>query len=133
VETRALTPQLTMLRFTVGQAYVWRDGEELTLIDTGPAGSAPDIVEAMAALGRLRRIVLTHFHDDHTGSAAALATEGVQVLAHRADAPVIRGFRPGPPPAFRPVRGRQPPAHRLDQLRDLARRFHPGTRRTSGA
>ena len=35
-------PQLTLLRFTVGQAYVWRDGDELTLIDTGPAGSGPD-------------------------------------------------------------------------------------------
>ena len=99
----ALTSQLTMLRFTVGQAYVWRDGEELTLIDTGPAGSAPDIVGALAALGRLRRIVLTHFHDDHTGSAAALATGGVQVLAHRADAPIIRGDRPGPLPAFTPA------------------------------
>jgi glyoxylase-like metal-dependent hydrolase (beta-lactamase superfamily II) len=103
METRALTPQLTLLRFTVGQAYVWRDGDELTLVDTGPAGSGPDIAAVLAPLGRLRRIVLTHFHDDHAGSAAELATDGVQVLAHRADAPVIRGERPGPAPAFTPA------------------------------
>ena len=40
METRTLGPQLTLLRFSVGQAYVVRDGEELTLIDTGPAGPA---------------------------------------------------------------------------------------------
>ena len=57
----------------------------------------------LAPLGRLRRIVLTHFHADHAGSAAELATDGVQVLAHRADAPVIRGERPGPPPSFTPA------------------------------
>jgi glyoxylase-like metal-dependent hydrolase (beta-lactamase superfamily II) len=103
MQTRPLTSQLTLLRFSVGQAYVWRDGDELTLIDTGPAGSGPDIASALAPLGRLRRIVLTHFHDDHAGSAAELAAGGVQVLAHRADAPVIRGERPGPPPAFTPA------------------------------
>jgi glyoxylase-like metal-dependent hydrolase (beta-lactamase superfamily II) len=103
METRTLGPQLTLLRFSVGQAYVWRDGEELTLIDTGPAGSGPEITSVLAPLGRLRRIVLTHFHDDHAGSAAELATDGVQVLAHRADAPVIRGERPGPPPSFTPA------------------------------
>jgi glyoxylase-like metal-dependent hydrolase (beta-lactamase superfamily II) len=103
VEIRPLTHRLSMLRFTVGQAYLWRDGDELTLIDTGPAGSGPDIAAALAPLGRLRRIVITHFHDDHAGSAAALGTADVTVLAHRADAPIIRGDRPGPPPNFTPA------------------------------
>jgi glyoxylase-like metal-dependent hydrolase (beta-lactamase superfamily II) len=53
METRTLGPQLTLLRFSVGQAYVWRDGEELTLIDTGPAGSGPEITSVLAPLGRL--------------------------------------------------------------------------------
>jgi glyoxylase-like metal-dependent hydrolase (beta-lactamase superfamily II) len=36
--------------------------------------------------------VLTHAHQDHVGAAAEVAAWGdVTVLAHRADAPVIRG------------------------------------------
>lgn len=47
----------------------------------------------------MRRLVLTHFHEDHAGSAAAVAAWGdAEVLAHRADAPFIRGDEPGPPP-----------------------------------
>ncbi|WP_433555688.1 MBL fold metallo-hydrolase [Pseudonocardia xinjiangensis] len=96
-----LTPRLHLLRFPVGQAYLWRDGADLTLVDTGPAGSAPAVAAAVQRLGTLRRVVLTHFHDDHTGSAAEIgAWPGVTVLAHRADAPIIRGDRPGPPPDF---------------------------------
>jgi glyoxylase-like metal-dependent hydrolase (beta-lactamase superfamily II) len=47
----------------------------------------------------LRRLLLTHFHEDHVGSAADVAAWGdITVYAHRADAPVIRGERAGPPP-----------------------------------
>lgn len=34
-----LLPNLRMLRFPVGQAYLWRDPDSLTLIDTGLAGA----------------------------------------------------------------------------------------------
>lgn len=92
-------------RFAVGQAYLWRDRDSLTLIDAGPPGQADNIAAALADLGLsltgLRQIVLTHFHDDHVGSAADLAgRSGAQVLAHRVDAPVIRGEMPGPAPDF---------------------------------
>ena len=44
-------------------------------------------------------MVLTHFHEDHAGSVADIAAWGeVEVLAHRADAPFIRGEAEGPPP-----------------------------------
>ncbi|MEU6670907.1 MBL fold metallo-hydrolase [Streptomyces sp. NPDC046727] len=100
-----LLPRLHLLRFPVSQAYLWRDGDELTLIDAGPIGAGRTIADAITALGRapqdVRRIVLTHFHEDHVGGAGEFAAlHGAEVLAHPSDAPFVRGERPGPPPVF---------------------------------
>lgn len=100
-----LLPNLRMLRFPVGQAYLWRDPDSLTLVDTGLAGAGQDISRAITGFGLkptdLDCVVLTHFHEDHTGSAAEVgAWDGVTVLAHRREAPIIRGQVPGPPPVL---------------------------------
>ncbi|GHE36125.1 MBL fold metallo-hydrolase [Streptomyces vinaceus] len=104
-----LPQRLHMLRFPIGQAYVWRDGEggseALTLIDSGHAGAAGEIEGAVRSLGldpeRLERIVLTHCHRDHVGAAEELAGRwGAEVVAHRLDAPVIRGELPVPEPVL---------------------------------
>jgi glyoxylase-like metal-dependent hydrolase (beta-lactamase superfamily II) len=101
MEHLELTPHLHLLRFRVGQAYLWRDGDDLTLVDSGPPGSGEAIAAAVTGLGTLRRLVLTHFHDDHAGAAAEVGSwPGVTVMAHRADAPIVRGERPPPPPDF---------------------------------
>ncbi|MFD6891521.1 MBL fold metallo-hydrolase [Streptomyces sp. NPDC059957] len=97
--------RLHMLRFPIGQAYLWRDGADLTLIDAGHAGSADAIEGAIRSLGlppeRLERIVLTHCHRDHVGAAGELAARwGAEVLAHGLDAPVIRGEQPVPEPVL---------------------------------
>ncbi|MET9467604.1 MBL fold metallo-hydrolase [Streptomyces sp. NPDC006544] len=97
--------RLHMLRFPVGQAYLWRDGAALTLIDAGHAGSAAAIEGAIRSLGLrpelLERIVLTHCHPDHIGAAGELAARwGARVLAHGLDAAVIRGERPVPEPVL---------------------------------
>jgi glyoxylase-like metal-dependent hydrolase (beta-lactamase superfamily II) len=106
-------PQLRMLLFPVGAAYLWRDGRELTLIDTGTADRATEI-ESVLGDGELRRIVLTHWHEDHAGSAAELAARhGAEVVAHRLEAAVIRGEAVGAPPVLEPfelpIRAALPP------------------------
>jgi glyoxylase-like metal-dependent hydrolase (beta-lactamase superfamily II) len=103
MEVVELTPRLHFIRFRIGHAYLWSDPDGLTLIDTGLPGSAPLIAEAIHRSGYrpadLRRLVLTHFHADHSGAAAEIADWGaVEVLAHHADAPFIRLRAAGPPP-----------------------------------
>src|SRR5262245_14334210 len=66
-----VVPGVHRLAFEPGQAYLWEWGEGLTVVDTGSAGSAGAILDAVAALGRrpadVKEILLTHFHDDHRG------------------------------------------------------------------
>jgi glyoxylase-like metal-dependent hydrolase (beta-lactamase superfamily II) len=104
VEIVDLAPDLRMLRFPVGQAYALRDGRDVTLVDTGPPGSADGIAAALDGWGRVRRVVLTHYHADHAGSAREVgAWPGVRVAAHHADARVVRGEMRGEWPNFTPA------------------------------
>ncbi|WP_232519998.1 MBL fold metallo-hydrolase [Actinosynnema pretiosum] len=95
-------PGLLRLRLDgVAQCYLVRDDDGVTVIDTGTAGHAGPIARWAAEFGPVRRIVLTHHHADHAGSAAALrALTGAPVLAHAADAPVVRGEVEPPPPVL---------------------------------
>lgn len=98
MEITQLGAQLHLIRLVIGQVYVWQDGTQLTMVDTGIPGSQDDLAAAFAELGfrrrDLRRVVLTHAHDDHAGSAAAIRRWGdVEVLAHHEDAGIVRGER----------------------------------------
>ncbi|WP_188986378.1 MBL fold metallo-hydrolase [Saccharopolyspora thermophila] len=97
-----VVPNLHLLRFEFGQAYLWREGRSATLVDTGIAGAGADIVRYLREIDvELARIVLTHGHEDHVGSAAEVrAATGAPVLAHRDDAPIVRGERPRPDPVL---------------------------------
>ncbi|MGH3099109.1 MAG: MBL fold metallo-hydrolase [Streptosporangiales bacterium] len=100
-----LSPGLYRLLLGSFQAYLWREGDSATLIDTGPVGSGPQIADALDELGLattdLDRVVLTHFHEDHAGAAAEVASwTDAPMMAHALDAPVIRGEQAGPPPNF---------------------------------
>ncbi len=69
-------------------AYLVREDDGLTLVDTG-MGMAGRIQQAAAALGApITRIVLTHAHGDHIGSLDALAgaLPGVEVAISARDA-----------------------------------------------
>ena len=105
MDLREVVTGLYLLPLGISNAYLWRGSTGVTLIDTGPPGSAPAIEGAFEYLGiakqELQRIVVTHFHDDHAGSAAAIAAwSGAQVVAGAGDADYIRGQRPGPLPVF---------------------------------
>lgn len=98
MDTVAVTPNLTMLRVNGWQVYVWRDGDSVTLIDTGAPGSGTEIAGTLTGIDR---IVLTHGHVDHIGSAAELrASTGAAVYAGAGDADAIRSGTPLPPPVF---------------------------------
>ncbi|MFF2555116.1 MBL fold metallo-hydrolase [Nocardia sp. NPDC058058] len=108
MEIVSLLPQLTAFRFSQVNdlnVYVWNDGGVLTLIDTGLPGSADEIEKGLGSLGftreQVRRVILTHAHDDHIGSAADLAEWGAEIWAHHADADIVRGDRPQPAPVLR--------------------------------
>lgn len=108
VDIVEVVPGLHLLPLGISNAYLWRDDSGVTLIDTGPPGSGPAIRAAMETLGmpreELRRIVLTHFHDDHAGAAADLSGWAeATVLSGGADAAFVRGDQPGPPPVFTPA------------------------------
>jgi glyoxylase-like metal-dependent hydrolase (beta-lactamase superfamily II) len=82
--------------------------DRLSLIDCGYRGSGPRIAASIAEVGRamseLARVVCTHGHPDHAGSARELALAGVPILIHPADA---EGLKSGWLDAVRePSRGR---------------------------
>ena len=98
MDTVTVTPDLTMLVVRGWQVYLWRDGDSVTVIDTGAPGSGAEI---LAATPRIDRIVLTHGHVDHCGSAAELQdATGATVFAGAGDCTEIRGGVAMPPPVF---------------------------------
>ena len=96
MRTRQLTPnliQLTRMHFV--NAYLVREEDGLTLVDTTMGGAANSLVAAAAeAGGPIRRIALTHGHGDHVGSLDALHEKlgsQVEVLMPELDARIHAG------------------------------------------
>jgi glyoxylase-like metal-dependent hydrolase (beta-lactamase superfamily II) len=95
-------------------AYAFAD----LLIDTGPAATASRLVEWCRG-GRVRRVLLTHHHEDHIGGAAALQEElGLPILASAAAVPILaEGLRM--PLYRRIVWGGRPRTFRAEPLGDV--------------
>jgi hypothetical protein len=61
MEIVPLRPELHLIKPAFGQTYLWRDGSELTLVDTGIPGSAADLAAAFAELGTDRALARESF------------------------------------------------------------------------
>ena len=85
-----LTPGVHRIEGINGSNAVLLVDEQMAVVDTGVPGNGDAIVSYINGLGRspndLRWIVATHFHHDHSGSAAELhELTGAQVVAHQAE------------------------------------------------
>jgi glyoxylase-like metal-dependent hydrolase (beta-lactamase superfamily II) len=84
-------------------SYVYREGEQTYLIDTGFARRAKPIARAFQhaniPLARVSKVVLTHHHVDHMGGAAFLLENTHAPLScHADDAPFVDGRVKAPMP-----------------------------------
>ncbi len=84
--------------------YLIDAGGELTLVDAGFKGKEQLIAQRVRSLGyscsRIKTIIITHHHTDHTGGLAGMVeVTGASVIAHAADAPFIDGRLPQPGPS----------------------------------
>jgi glyoxylase-like metal-dependent hydrolase (beta-lactamase superfamily II) len=96
MKTSPITPNLTQLtRLHFVNAFLVREDDGFTLVDTTTGGSADALIEAAAAAGgAIRRIALTHGHGDHVGSLDALRDRpgvSVEVLMPELDARIHAG------------------------------------------
>lgn len=83
------------VNLSIVSAYLLEDADDLIVIDTGTAGSADKILDAIRSLGKspesVTHILVTHLHADHTGSLAALKKlTSAPAVMHPADAGMVR-------------------------------------------
>ncbi len=84
--------------------YLVKDGNQLTVVDTGIGGNAKKTVQYIEKLGfkpeDVAFIVLTHYHADHIGSAKDLKDLllNAKVVVHQAESPYVSGKEKYPKP-----------------------------------
>ena len=85
-----ITPGVHRIEGLNGSNVVLLVGNEMAVIDTGISGNGDAITNYIKQIGRtptdLQWVLVTHYHFDHSGSAAELHhLTGAKVLAHRAE------------------------------------------------
>jgi glyoxylase-like metal-dependent hydrolase (beta-lactamase superfamily II) len=88
-----IIPGVHQIEGVTGSNVVLIVDSEMTLVDTGIAGNGEAIVSYIESIGKkpsdLKRILLTHFHYDHSGSAQELhEATGARIVTHRAETEV---------------------------------------------
>jgi glyoxylase-like metal-dependent hydrolase (beta-lactamase superfamily II) len=113
-----ITPEIVQVP-VLGSSVFLLLGDRVTIVDSGPPGSAPRILAALRRVGRdpdqVEHVLITHYHPDHLGGLAGLlghvpARTGI----HAAEAPAVCGDAPLPAPVRYPRMARAlAPAMRL--------------------
>lgn len=94
---KSIPPIHKMAGYLTGNIYfIESDDGGLVVVDTGIPRDYGLIVDRIKSLGRspveVSHIILTHFHIDHAGSAAALRRlSHAKVYAHKDDVPFMQG------------------------------------------
>lgn len=65
--------------------YLIEDDGGVTVFDAGVRSMSRAVVSSCVRMGGVRRVVLGHAHEDHRGTAPALAEMGAAILCHEAD------------------------------------------------
>ena len=74
-------------------SYLLTDGDDLTLIETGPATTTETLLAGVRAAGfnpdQITRLIVTHIHLDHAGAAGSLIQRlpRARLFVHRVGAP----------------------------------------------
>jgi glyoxylase-like metal-dependent hydrolase (beta-lactamase superfamily II) len=91
------------------RCYLFEDGDELTLVDTGWDDDAHMVLKYLASVGRspveIEHIALTHAHRSHLGGLATLAElSRAEVSCHAAEADIVEGKERARPIRLWPLR-----------------------------
>jgi len=109
ITIKPIADWLYCLHTPVVSAYAISQSTGFILVDAGVVGHEHGYLRALAEVAdvppkdvRITEIILTHGHDDHTGSAAALkAVTGAKISGPALDADVIEGRAAGVGPRLR--------------------------------
>jgi glyoxylase-like metal-dependent hydrolase (beta-lactamase superfamily II) len=110
MSTTQINPNLIQItRYRFVNAFLVREDDGFTLVDTTVGGGADELIAAArTAGGDIKRIALTHGHGDHVGSLDAVKQklgDNVQVLMPQLDARIHAGEKvvDGKPPGQWPT------------------------------
>src|SRR5438874_10366642 len=83
IQTQSLGENLTMLSGPGGNVVVLRDPGGLIVVDTFVAPAWPKLEDLLKSFGsRVKFVINTHWHFDHTDNNAPLRAGGATVVAH---------------------------------------------------
>ena len=124
LHSQVIRPGFSVISGAGGNVVVWSGADGVVLVDTGLAESSAVLVEAVTRIapGRVRFVLNTNGHSDHTGGNEAFARGGATVIGHeslreyagRDPATAVAGAEgPAAAVASRPS-SRRPPALHLN-------------------
>src|SRR5438045_1583625 len=83
IQAQSLGANLTMLSGPGGNVVVLRDPGGMLMVDTFVAPAWPKLEDALKSFGsRVKVVINTHWHFDHTDNNAPLRAVGATVVAH---------------------------------------------------